>query len=378
MPNVPVYCNLLWTNQDAARKCPKGDIKLAFCPVCGHIMNIAFEPNLLNYGQVYENPLDYSPRFQAYGQSLAEELVELYGLNNKDIISIGCGKGVFLSMLCELGNNRGVGFDPSLQEKNMHLTVNSKIKLIKDYYSERYANYHGDLIVCRQMLEHIFDPKSFLKMLRHIIGKRLNTAVFFEVPNALNIFQKFFVWDIIYEHYSYFTPFSLSRVFSLSGFRVCDLAECFEGQFLGIHVLPSCKVARDFNAKPMSQINQIASYITSFAASYRSIVKKWRRKLEKMENKGQRVVIWGTGSKGVTFLNTFKNSNIEYAVDINPEKQGKYVAGTGQQIVSSDFLQKYKPDVIIIMNPIYEREIRQFTKNLGLSMCIEHSIPSSF
>jgi 2-polyprenyl-3-methyl-5-hydroxy-6-metoxy-1,4-benzoquinol methylase len=368
--DVPIFCNLLWTSRDEARNCLKGDIKLAFCSACSHIMNVAFDPNLLDYTQVYENPLDYSPRFQAYSQSLAKMLIERYGLDNKDIVSIGCGKGSFLSRLCELGNNRGVGFDPALQKINEPLEISSKIRLIKDYYSERYTDYPCDLFVCRQVLEHIFDPRAFLGMLRRAIGTRQNTAVFFEVPNALNIFQKFFIWDIIYEHYSYFTPISLAHLFLLSKFNVRNLGEFFEGQFLGIHASPSKQVVSNLSEQRI-QIDQIAKDIKTFAASYRKAVNEWRRKLEDKNNEGQRVVVWGTGSKGVSFLNTVKNSHVEYAVDINPKKQGKYVAGTAQQIVSPHFLQNYQPDVVIVMNPIYIHEIKQFIDQLGISSSIE-------
>jgi hypothetical protein len=53
-------------------------------------------------------------------------------------------------------------------------------------------------------------------------------------------------------------------------------------------------------------------------------------------------------------------------VDLNPRKQGMYIAGVGQKIVYPEFLQDYQPEIIIIMNPIYEQEIRQLTDNLGL------------
>ena len=52
-------------------------------------------------------------------------------------------------------------------------------------------------------------------------------------------------------------------------------------------------------------------------------------------------------------------------MDINPRKQGMYVAGTGQQIVPPEFLKYYQPDVVIVMNPIYESEIRQIIEGLG-------------
>jgi hypothetical protein len=80
------------------------------------------------------------------------------------------------------------------------------------------------------------------------------------------------------------------------------------------------------------------------------------------------VVIWGVGSKGVTFLNILQcQDKIQYAVDINPRKVGMHVAGAGQEIVPPDFLREYQPDAIILMNPIYQDEIRQTIAQLGVN-----------
>jgi 2-polyprenyl-3-methyl-5-hydroxy-6-metoxy-1,4-benzoquinol methylase len=365
--DVPVSCNILWRSREAARNCPRGNIKLAFCPVCSFIMNLEFESSRLEYTQAYGNPLHFSPYFQDYAQSLAERLVEQHNLHNKDIIEIGCGDGYFLQLLCQVGNNRGVGFDPAYVEQEKHGASRDRVKFVHDFYSERYRDYQSDLIVCRQTLEHIHNPKGFLKTLRRAIGNRVDTHVFFEVPNATQIFRRLFVWDIIYEHCSYFTSLSLARTLSSSGFRVCELTEEFEGQFLCVHARPGDQGAPHPDQEHPGEVNRVASDIASFAANYQSKVEKCRYKLEQVECRGQLAVVWGAGSKGVSFLNALKELQIEFVVDINPRKQGMYIPGTGQQIVRPEFLRDYQPDVIVVMNPIYRREIRQLTKKLGLT-----------
>jgi SAM-dependent methyltransferase len=371
MLDVPVHSNLLWQSREAALNCPKGDIKLTFCPVCSFITNLAFEPTRPEYSQAYDASLHFSPYFQEYARSLASRLVERHDLYNKDIIEIGCGKGFFISLLCKLGNNRGVGIDPAYTEQEKDSDEKDQVKFIQDFYSEKYGNYQSDIIVCRHVLEHIQNPKDFLKMIRHAIGNRLNTHVFFEVPNALQTFQRLFIWDIIYEHCSYFTPNALSLIFSYCGFRVCDLTEEYQGQFLCIDARPENQGILDSIYKHR-EVNQISNYIRSFPDNYRSKFETCRHELEKIEAKGQSVVAWGAGSKGVTFLNTFKNSEIEYVVDINPYKQGMYIPGTGQKIVPPEFLKNYKPDSIIIMNPIYKNEIRELINRLGLNTKFLH------
>ncbi len=82
---------------------------------------------------------------------------------------------------------------------------------------------------------------------------------------------------------------------------------------------------------------------------------------------GNKIVLWGAGSKGIALLNQLKHSDmIEYTVDINPVKNGKYIPGSAQQIVSPDFLTTYQPDSILIMNDIYRQEIQNCLLSLNV------------
>lgn len=58
---------------------------------------------------------------------------------------------------------------------------------------------------------------------------------------------------------------------------------------------------------------------------------------------------------------------IKYIVNINHHQQGMYVVGTGQKIVPRGFLKTYNPEVVVVMNPIYFKEIRQSLDEMGLS-----------
>jgi SAM-dependent methyltransferase len=364
---VPVHCNLLWPTREAAVGVPRGDIRLGFCQECGHIFNQAFRPELMEYSQDYENSLHCSPRFQSYAESLAARLVERYDLRGKRVIEIGCGNGEFLALLCELGHNRGVGFDPSYYPEPTGRVTTERATFIDDFYSERYADYEADLICSRHLLEHIDDPMGFLSMLRRAIGNGASTAVFFEVPNVLFTLHDFGIWDIIYEHFSYFSPGSLARAFTTSGFDVLGLSHEFEDQFLCIDALPGHGV--DHASAQSDTVKLSFRDIASFAADYQQRTETWRHTVERMESQGRRAVVWGAGSKGVSFLNTLSlEDRVEYAVDINPRKQGMHIAGTGQQIVSPDFLREYQPDVAIVVNPIYKNEIQRLAKRLDLTV----------
>jgi SAM-dependent methyltransferase len=366
---LPANILLLCSTQDQALGLgsARGDIQLGFCQGCGHIFNLLFDPKLVEYTQDYENSLHFSPRFQNDTTSLATQLIERYDLHGKDIIEIGCGKGDFLKLLCEAGGNSGVGFDPSYVPQATDAKTAKQVHFIQDFYSERYASYKADLICSRQVLEHIYNPVNFLNMVRQAIGNRLNTVVFFDVPNMLFMLRELDIWNIFYEHCSYFGPSSLARVFMACGFNICNITETFGGQFLCIEALPAEDLANS-KCAPGDDFKEMLDDVVAFADNYRSKVETWRSKLDQIKCSGQRAIAWGAGSRGTVFLNTLKTQDqIQYVVDINPRKQGMYIAGTGQQIVSPEFLSDYQPDVVILINPIYQSEVQQLIDSLGLT-----------
>jgi hypothetical protein len=365
--SVPVHDVLLMPTRDIAIGCPRGDIILAFCQTCGLISNVAFDARLLEYSTGYEGTQSFSPTFSSFARRLATDLVERYDLHGKDILEIGCGMGEFLTLLCELGGNRGLGFDPAYVEGRVLSPAAEDITFIKDYYSEQYSHCRADLVVCKMTLEHIPDTAGFVSMVRRSIGEHLDTVVFFQVPNAVHILREVAFWDIYYEHCSYFTPGSLGRLFRRCGFDVLRLRTAYEGQYLLIEARPSAGIPSPPHPEE-DDLAQLARDVRCFSASYRPTVDAWRRYLQESQGGGQRVVLWGGSSKAVAFLTTLGTGDeIEYVVDINPYKQGTYMPGTGHMIVEPKFLCQNGPDVVIVMNPVYGEEITADLHRMGLT-----------
>jgi hypothetical protein len=321
----------------------------------------------MDYTLDYENSLHFSPRFQKYAEELAGRLVERYGLYGKDIVEIGCGDGDFLQLLCMLGKNRGFGFDPSHVPDLDSTGAKKGITFIRDYYSEKYSHYKADLVCCRHVLEHIQQPKHFLKNVRSAVGEKPDTIIFFEVPNALYTLKDLGIWDLIYEHCSYFSPTSLRTAFSNSGFEIVNETEAFQGQFLSIELKLSENIRSTKQAERIA-ITDLKKYVSRFEKNFTRKVAQWRDELEGLQKDSKKAVVWGAGSKGAMFLNTLKIKNqIRYVVDINPRKHGRFIAGAGQEIVEPNFLIEYRPDKIFVMNPIYIEEIQKMVHEIGLA-----------
>jgi SAM-dependent methyltransferase len=362
---VPVLTNVLWNSRSEALSAGRGDIQLAFCKTCGHVFNRAFDPASMQYSATYENSLHFSPRFQSYAEALAQDLVKRYDLQGKKIVEIGSGKGDFLNLLCLAGQNHGVGFDPSYDGIGSPF---QNIRFVQAYFSEQHAGEQADFICSRHTLEHIPAPNDFVQMLKRAVSQRPETVIFIEVPNLRFTLDELAIWDLINEHVSYFNASSISRLFAQNGFQVHRVEETYEGQFLTleatIYVTPPQRQHADMlPSAPQS----LAASVEVFSQRFQEKTALWQHRLNKIQSRGEKTVLWGAGSKGISFLNFLNvKDEVPYVVDINPRKRGMFISGSGQEIVPPEFLRDYRPDSVIIMNPIYRTEIEHNLADMGL------------
>jgi hypothetical protein len=177
-------------------------------------------------------------------------------------------------------------------------------------------------------------------------------------------------WDVYHEHCSYFTPGALKNLFSLTGFDVIDTWTDYDDQYLMITARPSKGSIHTANALVApSEEGRLA--VRHFAAESERRRSFWKRSIDGIAERGERVVLWGSGSKAVAFLSALgssvDDSPVEYAVDVNPYRKGHFIPGTGQEIVEPAFLAAYRPHFVLAMNSIYTAEIQRDLASHGLS-----------
>ncbi|MDH4146710.1 MAG: class I SAM-dependent methyltransferase [Acidimicrobiia bacterium] len=363
---IPTNSCLLLDTRDEATEFPTGDLELGFCHRCGFVANTVFEE--AEYSQRYEETQGFSKVFVEWAKGLAARWVERYDLAERTVLEIGCGKGEFLVWMVEAGAGRGIGIDPGVHPERIETTVDpSRLEWIADFYSEKYTDLQADVVVCRHTLEHIAPVNEFLSMIRRSIGDRTETVVLFELPDVRRVLEEVAFWDVYHEHCSYFSLGSLARLFRATGFEVLGLELDYDDQYLLIEARPSTTPAPGEPFALEDDLEVLARAVDKYCVEVEALRESWRHRLAELRGRGGKAVIWGAGSKGVSFLtNLGLRDEIEYAVDINPYKTGKFMAGTGHEIVAPEFLVEYRPDLVIAMNPIYLDEIRAQLDQLGL------------
>ena len=345
---------------------PRGDIVLGFCAACGFIGNLAFDADLAEYSRRYEGTQGFSPTFREFHRRLALDLVDRHGIRDKEVLEIGCGQGEFLALLCEVGGNRGLGFDPSYDGHRTVLDGIAGAHVIADFYSDKYADRKADLVCCKMTLEHISGAADFVRLARRAMRPDGGSVIYFLVPDAGRIFRDCAFEDIYYEHCSYFTPGSLARLFRAQGFEVLRLGTEYQGQYLAIEAELADAPTKARLAEE-ADLDQVRALVESFRRRCEQKIADWCGVLRDAAILG-RVVLWGSGSKAAAFLNAVDvDGLIEAVVDINPHKQGCFMPGSGLPIVGPQALPEIAAGTVIIMNPVYRNEISDKFKNLGVA-----------
>lgn len=362
---VPVHVGSLWPTPEAARACPVGDLDMRYCERCGYVFNAAFDPRLTEYAHAYDNSLESSGVFRQYARELAQRLIDTYRLRDKRIVEIGCGKGAFISLLCELGPNRGLGFDTTFDEATR---PSERVTFVKQHYTEDQTGGDAALVCCRHVFEHIPEPLEFLRMVRRSLGDRRDTVVYFEVPESLFIFRDESIWDLMYEHCGYFSPSSIEDIFVRAGFDVIDVRDAYGNQFLSVEARPS---AESKGSPSGRELESLGPYVDTFAARFEGRKQEWQLLIDGLRTQRRKIAVWGAGGKTVSFMNFFRLAgDVETVVDINSRKQGHYLPGTGHAISCPTALVETRPDVVIVMNKNYTGEITKSLGEMGLAPAV--------
>jgi len=335
---------------------PTGDIVLAVCRGCGFIFNAAWDSQRTVYSDQYEETQGFSPTFNTFNHAIAEELVSNYNIRGKTVLEIGCGKGEFLSLICKLGGNRGIGYDPSFVPARQR--SEQDVRFVREFFTEGTNEVAPDLLCCKMTLEHIGQTHRFLASVRSVANRK-DSVIFFQVPDVDRILKEGAFWDVYYEHCSYFSATSLKHLFTGTGFAVQRIWTGYDGQYLMMVTSPE-EHGSDVTPGDADGVAAMIRMSGSFAAAAACSRAAWLSRLRNWAAVGQRTVLWGSGSKAVAFLTTLGvHDEVEHAVDINPYRVGKYLPGTGQRIVAPAFLREYRPDNVVIMNPVYRDEVER-------------------
>jgi hypothetical protein len=170
-------------------------------------------------------------------------------------------------------------------------------------------------------------------------------------------------WDVYHEHCSYFSPASLSGLFTRAGFAVEETRYSFDDQYL---LLTARRPVGNSGSVPPDAAAVGQEDFARFSRRSEQARAEWIRRVTEAATSGP-VAVWGAGSKAVAFMAALGPAadHVAYAVDINPRKWGHFLPGSGHPVLPPDSTVEDEPEVVIVMNPVYLEEIRGTLAELG-------------
>lgn len=363
--DLPTQDGVVWPTREEAMSAPSGDVRLLFCASCSYIWNALHDASLVEFTR-YDFTLHYSPLYDGFIQRLAQDLVDRYDVRHKTVLEIGCGQGHFLRSICGLGENKGIGVDPSYVPDTRAEGADPNIVFYRDYYSAKYSAIQADLVVCRHVIDELDDQKGFLNDIRRSLAQTDNSVAYFEVPNPSYTFANGIIWNVGYAKHAWFTPKALTCLLNDCGFRVLNAHMTHGDEYIAVEAAAGAPAAVPY-AEQRAEVDQIWVEVEKFQQEADAVVASWERRLESLKDRQARVVAWGAGQRAINFLNRFNlEDEVAFVVDINPQRQGMFLPRTGFKVEPPDRLVEYRPDIVLITNPTYAAEIRAQTRALGL------------
>lgn len=297
-------------------------LTLHVCNNCGFVQILDVIPQ----DELYSN---YELRSSWKSQPHINNEIECLFKNNyitKDsfVIEIGCNDGNALSLLKDYGVENLLGIEPSRDVAKIALDAGYHV--INDYFSEDIAAViqgeygRADLIICRQVLEHISYIDSFMKGIRTVV--KSGKYVLFEVPDfsiPLICGDVSAIWE---EHVNYFTEHTISHLLTHYGYAVMNVSKYnFSGGALCVIAkCVSCQV-HSYSAIREDIFRSILRYPINIDA----FVHKAVPLLNEVKEQGGKIAIYGAGNRTVILLNYIFKHYVDIVIDDQPEKQNRFI-----------------------------------------------------
>jgi len=330
---------LAWpASAEAARAMARLPVNFVRCVECGHVYNPAFDyaqvpysdkPNLMfNRGALWSDFLK-----STIGQMLAE--VPAHPV----IVEIGHGDGSLLAaMAAARRGGRFIGFDP---HGATHSEGNLELRAALFEPEQHLSELAPDLVISRHVLEHLNSPLAFLQRIAFAaarIGRE--QLAYFEVPCVDRALETGRTVDFYYEHNSQFSTQSFRKMLSRCGATINRVGHGYGGEVIYGYVTLGGQQRR----------LKIADEAREFLSAANAGLGRIFSQLEQLAISGARVVVWGGTGKSAAFINRYGLDRLRFpiVVDSDAAKVGTFVPGTGQEILSRDWLKDHPGAVIII------------------------------
>jgi SAM-dependent methyltransferase len=341
---------------DAAE--PRYPLTVVFCPACSLLQILeTVEPTVL-YGSDYPYYSSFSDDWLKHCRANALELIERRALGPSSlVVELAANDGYMLRNFVA----RGVpvlGIDPA--PGPVAAARAAGIPMRQTFFTRTLADQlrqeglEADLILGNNVLAHVADLGGFVEGLRALLKPQ--GMVVMEVPYVRDMIDHCEFDTVYHEHHCYFSGTALDRLFARHRLTLADVRRIpTHGGSLRLFV------ARE-GAPPSEAVRQLlrdehelgvdsAGYYRDFAMRARAIQRSLRDLLASLKAQGKRIAGYGASAKGAILVNSsgIGPDLVDYVVDRNVHKQGRYLPGVDIRIEAPSRLTTDPPDYLLLL-----------------------------
>ena len=364
----PLANNLLNNKEEKFDSYP---LELNYCPKCHNCqLSVSVDPKKMFSNYLYTSSTSRS--FTKHFEDSAKKYVKEFKLSSKNsyIIDVGSNDGVALKPFKNLGFKKIVGIEPA---KNLAKLANkNKIKTINCFLEAKNLKKfkkNADIILASNVFAHSDKLKEMAECMLKLLKK--DGTIIIEIQYLLNTLQDLTFDNIYHEHYNYWSLTSLNNFFKQFNAKITKAIKIdTHGGSLRIYV------KKNKNAKVDKSVNTflkkeekfgIKSFKTyqNFADKIYNIQKNVKKNIAKIKAEGKKIIGYGSPAKATTALNFFGiSSEIEYIVEDNKLKHGKFIPGVQIPIVNKNKIID-KNNVILVLAWNFFKDIMDNNKELS-------------
>lgn len=311
----------------------------------------------------------YSDSWLDHAKRYTDLMVERFGINSESfVVELASNDGYLLQYFVEK-NIPVLGIEPARNVAKV--AIKKGIPTLIEFFGTEMAKRmteqkkQADLILGNNVLAQVPGLNDFVGGIKVLLKPR--GIVTIEFPHLVKLMEENQFDTIYHEHFSYFSLISSEKIFAAHGLTIFDVEELpTHGGSLRIYAQHT-----EVGDKPVTdRVRELRkreeayglTRMETYAAFSEKVKETKRRLLEfliKAKRDGKSIVGYGAPGKGNTLLNYcgIRTDFIDYTVDRNPYKHGRFTPGTHIPIFPPDKIRQTQPDYLFILPWNLKKEI---------------------
>ena len=313
----------------------------------------------------------YSDSWLRHASNYAQDMTARFGLNPQShVVELASNDGYLLQYFVEKGIP-ALGIEPAgnVAQEAVRKGVPTLVKFFGvQTAGELAANgKYADLLLANNVLAQVPDLNDFVAGMKILLAPKGVITV--EFPHLMRLMEENQFDTIYHEHFSYFSFVTAEDIFTAHGLTLFDVEELpTHGGSLRIYArhaedesAPIGKKVRELRERETSAGFTRIGHYSHFSEQVKETKRKLLQFLIQAKQQGKSVAGYGAPGKGNTLLNYcgIRSDFLDYTVDRNIHKQGKFLPGTHIPILHPDRIRETRPDYVLILPWNLKDEIRQ-------------------